>query len=79
MDERAHDGPTTVQAVAAIVAVIQEQAGADWRDNETLHAAEDSLYVAVLKSIADGTAEDPAAMAREALRVADLDFSRWYA
>lgn len=79
MSDEVNEGPTTVQQVSAVVAVIAGQVSGGLVDSERLHAAEDVLYVAVLKSIADGTADDPAAMAREALKVNDMDFARWYA
>ena len=48
-------------------------------DDESAHVAQDNLYRDVLTSIARGSAEDPAAMAAEALKVEDIEFSRWYA
>ena len=46
-------------------------------DDESAHVSEDALHEAVLQSIADGTAEDPKAMAALALQTTHLDFSRW--
>jgi len=48
-------------------------------DDESAHAAEDRLHESVLQSIADGTAEDPKAMAAAALKTDDIEFSRWFA
>jgi len=48
-------------------------------DVETAHGMEDYLWQEVLQTIADGTAEDPAALARAALKTTELDFDRWYA
>lgn len=48
-------------------------------DDEKAHILEDALYQDILESIADGTAENPAEMAKEALKTGTLDFSRWYA
>ena len=47
-------------------------------DDPAAHEAEDALHEGVLRAIADGTAEDPAAMAALALQTTELDFSRWY-
>lgn len=49
------------------------------RDFETAHALEDELYANVLRSIADGSAEDPAKMASEALKSDQVDFYRLFA
>lgn len=49
-------------------------------DNEAAHEAEDRLWHSVLVSIAEGTCEDdPADLARIALRTDDIPFIRWYA
>lgn len=42
------------------------------------HEAEDLIHQDVLRAIADGTAEDPRAMAAEALKTLELDLTRWY-
>jgi len=47
-------------------------------DSERAHVAEDSLRHRVLLAIADGTATDPAACAREVLKTTEIKFSRWY-
>lgn len=47
--------------------------------NDQAHSMEDSLHSDVLRAIASGTAEDPVACAREALRTEDLEFERWFA
>lgn len=60
--------------VEAIGAAVAREA-----DEECLHIDEDELYHDVLQAIAEGTAEDPKAMAAEALRVRKMDFARWYA
>lgn len=62
----------TVEEVRARVEAI------DTSDSECAHADEDDLYKDVLAAIRDG-AEDAPALAREALRVAEFNFSRWYA
>lgn len=46
--------------------------------DESAHAAEDALYLSVLRAIAKG-ADDPAGLAREAIKAAKITFSRWYA
>ena len=48
-------------------------------DDEAAHGAEDALHKAVLLAIADGTASDPAACARETLRTIEIEFARWCA
>ena len=48
-------------------------------DDERQHRVESYLHRDVLRAIADGTCEDPAACAREAMKTWDLPFERWYA
>jgi hypothetical protein len=49
-------------------------------DPEGFHHSEDQLMQAVLQAIADGTAEDPAGMARAVLKTFDNeDATRWWA
>lgn len=48
-------------------------------DHEELHILEDSLYEDILKAIAEGRCENQQECAAEALKVGELDFSRWYA
>jgi len=48
-------------------------------DPENAHGMEDSLWEDVLQAIADGTVEDPVALARAALKSTELDFPHWYA
>ena len=71
---------TTVAEVQAALDRIRalEDGPFGW-DDESAHASEDALHEAVLQSIADGTAEDPAAMAALALKTTELQFSRWCA
>lgn len=52
---------------------------ADDGDNEAAHSMEDDLYFAVLKAIAEGKTDDPQSLAREALKSADIEFTRWCA
>lgn len=66
---------TTVKEVVRRVGEIAGYA----KDDETAHGAEDELYEGILKAIANGTAEDPKAMAKEALATQKIDFSRWFA
>lgn len=65
----------TVDDVKKRLALIRVEAETD---DETAHAAQDGLYTDVLQAIADG-AEDASGLAREALRVREIEFSRWYA
>lgn len=46
-------------------------------DDEAAHVAEDNLWALVLREIAAG-AEHPALLAKEAIKTAELQFSRWY-
>lgn len=64
-----------VLQVQAAVALISTVAG----DDERAHGAEDELHQALLRSIADGTCENPKACAAEALKTLDIDFARWCA
>ena len=48
-------------------------------DCESAHSYEDGMWRAVLQAIANGEAEDPAALARECLKSEDIDFERWFA
>lgn len=48
-------------------------------DPEGAHCTEDDLYRELLASIADGSCEDPAKCAKEALKTRKIDFPRWCA
>jgi hypothetical protein len=48
-------------------------------DPEVFHGMEDALHGRVLRAIAGGAAEDPAALAAEALKTQGLTVARWYA
>jgi hypothetical protein len=48
-------------------------------DDEVAHSSEDELHRAVLRAIADGSAEQPVRMAELALRTEAIEFSRWCA
>lgn len=65
----------TVEEVKARVAEIE----AVKSDDEGAHSMEDELHQDVLQAIADGTADDPAGCAREALKTHEIDFCRWCA
>lgn len=65
----------TVAMVAGRVGNIY----AERLDNEAAHSAEDKLHQDVLKAIANGECEDPAACAQQALMTQGIDFERWYA
>lgn len=58
---------------------VQEIAAIGLGDPEMAHSNEDELYRMVLRAIADGTCEDPRALAAEVLKAKDLDFPRWCA
>jgi hypothetical protein len=65
----------TQEKVSQWITKIWEMKG----DSEVAHAEQDNMYVAVLSAIANKKTTDPAALAREALRVRRIDFERWYA
>lgn len=48
-------------------------------DDENAHGEEDRLHQHVLLDIAQGTCEDPAGCAAEALKTLEIDFARWCA
>jgi hypothetical protein len=64
----------TVEDVRALVQRVSDNEG----DSEVAHGLENALRLEVLRAIADG-AENPAALAREALETQHLNFERWYA
>jgi len=66
----------TVEQIEARVACIAELALRK-RGEAHPHIAEDQLYTDVLRAIAAGASE-PAAMARAAIKVAELPFDRFY-
>jgi restriction endonuclease Mrr len=47
-------------------------------DDQAAHELEDSLYIDVLRAIANG-AENPSKLAKEALKAHEIDYTRWYA
>ena len=47
-------------------------------DPEVSHSLEDNLYKEVLEAIANG-AENPSELAKEVLKVSEINFARWYA
>lgn len=47
-------------------------------DPEVSHSLEDKLYKEVLEAIAKG-AENQSELAKEVLKVSELNFTRWYA
>lgn len=49
----------------------------DW-DEEMCHRAEKDMWKLALECISAGT-DDPALIAKEALRTTELNFERWYA
>lgn len=61
--------------VVRMVEKIRAESG----DDERAHSMEDTLYQSVLRCIADGTAENPAECAAEALKAAAISFQRWCA
>lgn len=64
--------------------IEQVQAGVDHiasvtGDPEVAHSHEDDLYELVLQAIADGSVDDPPALAKCALQTKSLKFPRWCA
>ena len=66
----------TPEIVRARVAGIRAVAP---KDDEAAHGAEDALYAALLRAIAEGRCDDVAQCAREALKTEEIDFARWCA
>ncbi len=64
-----------VREVLERVAMIADMAG----DDEEAHSEEDALHREVLRAVAEGQAEDPAACARHALTTQEIKFARWCA
>lgn len=73
-------GPS-IGEVQARVSLIAADANVSigHRDDESLHARQDALFVDVLRAIASGESEDPATLASAALLVTEVKFERWYA
>ena len=69
---------TKLEAVRLTVAEMQLSCKG-CGDHESLHAAEDDLYLSLLKAIAKGSCEDPQGCAKEALKTQKLKFERWCA
>lgn len=65
----------TVENVRKAVARIKRLSD----DDEAAHGAEDELHQSVLRAIAQGYCDDPAACAASALMTLDIDFERWCA
>ena len=69
---------TTADEVRSIV----ERMSALFHDNnlfdDSVHEWRDHLYIAVLKSIAEGHATDPVEMTKAALEAEKIEFGRWY-
>lgn len=65
----------TVEDVKARVEEIRRIAV----DDEVAHSTEDDLHQNVLSAIAEGSCDDPAACAKEALKTRDIKFARWCA
>lgn len=61
-----------------VIKLLSEIEHADC-DQERAHALEDDLFVEVLSAIAEGQCDNPAELARLALRSRDIEFDRWYA
>lgn len=68
--------PLSVDDVRSFCAYVKKYA--DEGDSEGAHAAQDEIYIEVLKVIASG-AENARELAKEALKCEKMEFSRWYA
>lgn len=71
--------PGRVADAGTITDIIREavaRISAERHDDERAHGHEDALYLAVLTAIAQG-APNPQALAAEAIRTQEIDFSRW--
>ena len=65
----------TLQDVKLLVETIRDISD----DNEAAHLEEDKLHQGLLRAIAQGAVDDPAACAAEALKTLEMSFTRWYA
>ena len=65
----------TTSDIRARLANIDKSKG----DSEVAHGMQDKLWEDVLRAIADGNCVFPQGCAAEALKVLDIDFSRWTA
>lgn len=71
---------TADQVRARVDNLAREVASATYAtDEERWHQLEDVIKDDALRAIANGTADDPAAVAATALLTARIDFTRWYA
>ena len=64
-----------IETVNKCIERIRASAG----DPEAAHSMEDHLYVAVLRSIAHRTCDDPQGCAQAALEAQKIEFARWCA
>ena len=62
---------------AEVRAAVLEVARRARTDREVAHALQDELWLSLLRAIADGACDDPAACCREAAKTADLG-GWWY-
>lgn len=70
---------TSSYAVKNLVDTAMAQTTSGWVDDETAHMYEDEIYTFVLDAIARGECDNPQECAKEALKLKNHDFSRWYA
>lgn len=78
MNEAEAELPPLEHVKAEVAAIKAADALRPNHNPAQLHADEDGLYLYVLRKTAEGHPDAPA-MAQEALKLDELEFSRWYA
>jgi hypothetical protein len=68
----------TFATVAEVKTQVDRVLNPDYRDPEERHADEDWICESFVRSVARGTAEDPAGMAMEIERMLAANLDRWY-
>lgn len=58
--------------------VIQIENDAKYKCTPEPHMGQDALFADIIVAIANGRCEDPVACCKEASRVIDMDFPRWF-
>jgi len=66
----------SVDHIKKRINMVRREAGK--RHNEEAHILEDEILLETLRAIAEG-APNPKELAQAAIKVADIDYFRWYA
>lgn len=67
-------GMSAQDVVAAVARIAEEK-----YDDESAHADEDSLYLAILRQVAADAPDPWKTLAAEALKTQEINFERWCA